>query len=396
MAKRIEKQSHTAPSPRRAAARALGASLFAALLAAVPVINYFGDASGLYISPRDSSSPTAIAEALLEGSNLEGVGNYNERLVRRIVVNSMDRREVVVLGSSRAAMISADALGLDPEDMFNCGVAGGSLKDIIGFYGVLWQQQKLPDRVVIILDPWMLNDNYDLTETRWKQAVGDGYYNYLTGRMGLEADSSLLEIHPLADTDPSNDITGLGDLSPQLLQNLFSVTYFQSSLQLLSKQGFGRSWTETDQQYGELELLRSDGSFCYPLSYRDTTYQQKLSYASQSIGNIIGLEDYQNLDSENLLLLEQFLESVKQDGVEVQLVLFPISNLLYTEMEKDPEHYKGFFAAQGLMEQAAEKAGVKLVGNFNPFLLGFDLTAFYDGYHPGEIAVRTILKDLVS
>lgn len=390
----INAKTNSAPGLEGRILRVLGVCLIVIMLLAVPLVNYYGDASGMYHAEGEPGSPIAVADALMAGQNVENLGNYDERLVRRIVVNNMERKSTVVLGSSRAAMISADMLGEYGEDMFGCGVAAGSIYDVIGFYGVLWQQDKLPDTLVIVMDPWMLNDNYSDSESRWKEVVGDGYCAYLTQRLGIDCDPSLLKVHPLADTDPENDRTTLGNMGKDLFRNLFSVTYFQSSLQSLTKNGTGQSWFTTEDHYGNLGVLRSDGSFCYPFDYRTATAQQKLTQASMTLGNIIGLEDYPSLDTADRALFECFLQQVQKDGVEVKLVMFPLSNILWDDMAGKAEHYRTFFETEAMMRTIAEAAGCDIVGSYDPYSMALDYTSFYDGYHPTDFVVAKVLEQL--
>ena len=374
------------------------ATMFKVLFLIVPLLgtmaytNMHVDPGRLYHIDREDMFEYDIVRILKEGHNVENIDNYNERLVKRDFINRMEQpADVIIAGSSRGALITKDMLGV--ASMFNTSVAGGSLDDVIGFYGVLKQYDLLPKTYIIVFDPWMLNDNY--YESRYERSLGDGYYNYMTNDMGYTVDESLKVIDSIYEPGSDAPIS-FWDLGDDVKWNLLSITYFQASIQRhFNKEAVVRpdTWpVATDAEGGESAYLRPDGSFCYPLSYREADAEKASHRARMSLpNNIIGLEDYEEMDSRSKQKLIDFINCVKRDGVEVKLVIEPISTVLYDYMTNF-ERYENFFKVEEMLYEIAASLGVDITGTFNPETLEYDMNAFYDGYHLREEFIEEIIK----
>ncbi len=370
-----------------------GLFLIVPFLITVAYTNYTVDPSGLYhVNPAEIPE-YEISRLLLEGNNVEGIrGNYNERLVRRDYVNRMTAPvDVIVTGSSRGALITKEMLGA--SSLFNCSVAGGALEDVIGYYGVLYAYKLLPKQLYIVVDPWMLNDNY--AEGRYAAAVGDGYYTYLTERMGYDAPKKLLRIDPRFAKDPEQD-PSFWTMSTEVQRNLFSIPYFQASIQrLFKKENAVNVWPRaTTADNGTNGLLRADGSYSYPTAYRTAGLEEVDTRARMALpDHITGLENYTELESQHKQMLLDFIRCVQDDGVEVTLILEPISNVLYDHMQAFPR-YDNFFLVEDMLYDMAAQLNVKLYGSFSPYSCGYTMLDFYDGYHLRAETLASFLSSL--
>jgi hypothetical protein len=361
----------------------------------IAYVNYTVDPGRLYHTDREDMLEYDIVRMLLEGSNVDNLSSYDERLTRRDYVNRMEQAVgVIVAGSSRSALITKEMLGV--ESMFNVSVASGELEDIIGFYGVLHKYHKLPKRIILAIDPWMLNDNYN--DGRFAAALGDGYYYYVAERMGWQANPELKQVSELYLPGSTQSIS-FWELEEDVKLNLFSVTYFQSAIQTqlgsIEKKRTDDWPYPTDDYYGEFGMLRPDGSFSYPKSYREVSAEEAHIRAVMSLPhNIRGLEDYTEQESESKRLFMDFVRGVKSDGVKVEILIEPISSTLYEYMQEFPDHYKNFFMADELMKEIAEELDVRLVGSFYPDVYGLTMEDFYDGYHLRSAEVERVVAPL--
>jgi hypothetical protein len=361
-------------------------------LTVIAYTNMYIDPGRLYHIDRDDMIEYDIVRMMREGHNVENIGNYNERLVRRDFINQMEAPvDVIIAGSSRGALITTEMLNAD--SMFNTSVAGGSLDDVIGFYGVLHQYDLLPKTYIIVFDPWMLNDNH--YDGRYERSLGDGYYHYMTTRMGYSVDERLKEIDSFYEPG-STDPISFWDLSEDVKWNLISITYFQASIQrYFNTEIIVRpdTWpVATDSEDGESAFLRPDGSFCYPLAYRSADAEKATVRASMSFPeSIIGLEDYTEMESVRKQIFIDFLKCVQQDGVEIKIVIEPISNTL-VEYMKVFERYENFFKAEEMIYDIAASFGIEITGSFDPEKLNYDMNCFYDGYHLREQYIAEIVR----
>lgn len=389
-------QPTTEPDGRRRArwpGRLVRALLVLALLLAVPAVNYHIDPSRLYHTSRADSLELQAVELLLEGKNAANLSNCNERLIRREYLRRTGRQlDTVVLGSSRGAMITAEMLG--EENFFNLSVSGATTDDLIGLYGYLMLCGQQPDRVVISLDPWMLNDNY--VDTRSWEAFGDGLIHAYSELFGESLDRVY---QPSGLYDPQSDNrVGLLQLSGELKQNLFSIPYFQSSLQSLANGNYAvySQIVATELQEGETGVMRADGSYSYPADYRNADLDTVIQRAETSLpDSILGLEDYPSLDTGNRTTFERFVQALTSGGVQVEFLLEPISPVLYDYMKTEPR-YATFFQVEELYRSIAESCGIPVAGSFDPYALGLDAGDFYDGYHLRPERVEQLAQALAA
>ncbi|MEG0752175.1 MAG: hypothetical protein RR998_06925 [Oscillospiraceae bacterium] len=381
--------------PRRTITTALKLLAALCVLSIVPLANYNIDPSVLYTANRESAPELRAVDIMQKGENVAGLkANYNERLLRREYILRLESApETLVLGSSRGALITTDMLGLARGKLFNASVAGGELEDAIGFYGLLDMHGLAPKKLLLSLDPWTVNDNFSVV--RYQESVGDGYYHYAHNRMGLTVPESITQIKPLYDpASPKNG--GFFSLSRETQLSLFSIPYFQKSIQYFFSEDYNlyKEISATSNIVGDTGIVHYDGSYSYPLDYQLADAATATERALRTIPNILGLEDYDVLRGRKYDELKSFLESVKEDGVDVQLVMFPICSYLYDYMGENANraHYSNFFLSESMFRELAAELDVPIYGSFNPHSLGCDMNNFYDGYHLRDASVAEILS----
>src|SRR5271170_1729136 len=100
-----------------------------------------------------------IARLILQGKPVTNISNPNEAVYLKHYVEGLtDRKEVLVLGSSRSKLIRADSFpGLS---FFNNSISGAGLVDYLAIYQMYRQKKLLPSMVVIELSPWILKGDY--------------------------------------------------------------------------------------------------------------------------------------------------------------------------------------------------------------------------------------------
>lgn len=379
-------------SGKRRAALAWKALALLALLCVVPAVNYAVDPSRIYHQSREDSFEIEAVGYLLEGRNVANLSNFNERLLRREYLLQIEQAPpVLVAGSSRGELVTTEMLGLSQGEMFNISVSGGCLEDTVGFLGLLWSRGLRPQRLILCLDPWTVNDRH--SESRYRTALGDGYYAFVHDRLGREADESMKNLQGIYD--PDSDFS-FWTLSRDEQLNLFSVSYFQSALQWYFSPNYPlyRAIAPTEAQTGVTGIVRADGSYAYPDSYTEADAETACERARETIPQIIGLDDYPVLKGEKYELLCATLEALAEDGVAVQLVLCPISNYLYDYMVEHRGEYANFFHTEQMYYDLAAAYDLPITGTFNPYTLRYDMSDFYDGYHLRSERVAEIIGGL--
>ncbi len=347
------------------------------LAAAVAAVNYTVDPAGVFTTGEEQRA----VEILLSGQSAANLDNYNERFVKRQLAGSIGPVDTLALGSSRAALITREMAG--GGSFFNLSVAGAMLQEAVGLYGLYYESYGPPQRVLLVVDPWFLSEDYQ--SGRFRQSVGDGFYSYASSRMGMEElDGSDYQVSALYS---SPDGAGFFELELQDMEQVLSVSYFQQSLKELFD-GESRKVHPTSLQQGEVGILRSDGSYSYPASYVEVD-EQTVAARGRDTG-LIGLGSYDLESGRMLPMLLSFLDSLLEDGVQVELLLMPINPATY---ESSVQQGVPMQAIEQALGEAAAERGVQLTGSFDPAALGAGYGDFYDAYHPRPEFVRGLLEE---
>lgn len=326
------------------------------------------DPGNIFKAGSESSDEIAAVRIISEGSNAENLDNYDERLVKRMLISRIGEREALALGSSRAALITSDMVGT--ESFFNLSVAGAMLQEAVATYGLYYEQYGAPDKVVISVDPWFFCENHD--NQRFHASLADGFYSYATERMGmtLQADEYLIEDFYRS---PSN--RSVFELGFETQKQLFSVTYFQQAAkELLS--GESKPVVATEADLGEAGILRADGSYSYPAAYCNISVDVIAARAGGT--GLLGDGEYDFENGAQLPVFRSFLGSLAEDGVEVQLLLVPINPITYG---MSIEAGIPLDEIESVVRTCAAELGIPVVGAYDAADLGKGLENFYDAYH---------------
>ena len=340
------------------------ALLFVPLLALVMFVNWYADPGNAIRTDYERK----VAEILASGENAANLNNMDDRaLMKQYLPLRTQPIDTLVLGSSHSMQITKELTG--DENTFCGGMTGADLRDCISLYRLVKEQGFVPSRVILVVDSWFLSEG-----ALEKRAMTDGYQAFCQEN-GLEA------IH-----------SSKGDYYKQQLEKkaqLFSVSYFQSSLNFLQtgKQKL-RDPVPTTSFYAESAMRRADGSYCYDAAYRDTTS----GYAQKNVADMIAVkpEFAVNFDGVSPRLQEQlelFLQELRRDGCQVAVMIPPFHPDYYRYMEAQTDNYVELLATEELIREIAGQAGVRVFGSYDPAKCNLSAADFYDGLHCSDTAM---------
>ncbi len=346
------------------------------LISVIPIFNYFVDPAGLFTTNVDGSVEKNAAELILSGHGAEGLVNYDERLLKRLCIYGIDKStEVLALGSSRVALITSNMV---EGSFFNLSVTGAGLEDIIGIFGVTSVNGFSPERVIIALDPWFINSEY--SSGRFKGILTDGYSHCLVDLMGYSPEDVGYSPAVSGKYLGSGYDTCFFDFPPKMQLELFSIPYFQSSLEMLLNPVIATHLLPVDKFWSYDASIRADGSYCYPYEYRENIYEEIYGLAEDQIKTrIIGSENAKFGDK-NVKIFRDFVASLTNMGIRVDLIEVPLNPILWDHMLQH-EHYQPIIQSEELFRSIAKETGCNIIGSFDPHDLGAEVEDFYDGYH---------------
>ncbi|GAP71789.1 hypothetical protein SAMD00024442_18_32 [Candidatus Symbiothrix dinenymphae] len=332
--------------------------------------NYFVDPANLFREGYESG----IVDYWLQGYNVvTGIVNYDERSLQRQYIEKMPECPTeIVLGSSRVFLIGQTMTGNDR--LMNHGVSGASLEDLMAIY-YLYEKKGCNQlhKVLIGLDPWLLNVNHG--DTRWKTLKNEynAFANILLKKgERLQFGASWSNFYKYAE--------------------LFSLSYLKSSIAYL-RAPKNPVYKPTKEAINEDATRRMDGSIDYGAAFRNLSKEEIDKEITKALNHhpIYHMGNFTSLNKDYCLLFSNYIEYLQQKNIEVEFVLAPLHPQVYDYFQKS-EYYKIGLDAETYFVNYATKHQITVYGSFNPekYRLGeFD---FYDGFHPKEATIEKILQ----
>lgn len=325
-------------------------------------VNYFGDAARLFANDYEKK----MARILGSGHYVTNFGNYDERLCQLEFIKLQTvQPKTVIVGSSRTMLINSNNF-LNRETVFNNSVSGASIEDLICIYQIYKENKKLPSKIILGIDPWTFNDLSD--QTRWL-SIDHFYYRFLN--------------QPYKGSSQSFKY-----------KELFSISYFQSSVKLIPRFLKGNLDPQPSISTNNISATKlTDGGLIYDKKFREASQKEiDDKIATYIADDLYSIENYKEISPKCWLLFEKLINEIRHNKIEVEIFLAPYAPLVYNKIEKE---YPLVIKTESLIKNFAKSKTIKVFGSYNPYELGMDKTFFYDGMHMKEKGIKKIFE-LVS
>jgi hypothetical protein len=321
----------------------------------VVTVNYFVDPANIF---SGTAYVSGISDIMVKGHNVDNVSNYDERALQEQLIKKLPYRpDVVVLGSSRVMELGSDFF--PGKKVLNCGVSHGNIHDIIAVAGLLDSLHKLPDEMLINVDPHLICQG----GTKEWQTL-QPYHTYLMNKWHLREDA------------------GQRSLLLEKLGTLFSFDYFEKSLTFLiqrKSKNFRDVGTEKPAIYGRF----SDGTVCY-----SSTYANPDTIKVAGDARVVGGREIVTLDPDKCRLLSKLVDYLMSQRVKVVLVMLPYHHEYYQAMNR--RFGNVFSSYDTLYRKFARAKAIQIHGGFDATGLGVPLDEFYDSWHCSKEAVKKV------
>lgn len=288
----------------------------------------------------------AALDVMSTGETASCYSDYDERQFKKLFLQSNRAgRGVLVLGSSRAMTVAQGQLGAVP--LLNLAVSGATLEDLVALE-YLAQRSVQYDRVLLGLDPWILNPEHG--DIRWKTLAPE--YNLGLKALGLEPVPVRKKIWRTKVTE------------------IFSPAYFLDSLNKLR------------EEQAAIIKIRPDGSILYV---------EDPEPSEQSTKPIYKLNPFPELEKRYQLTLEVWLRDLKTRKIEVVVWFAPFKPAAYRRLSEEPE-YQNFRNAELALRSLCKELGVRTVGAYDPSSGGLTNQDFRDDIHLEPAKVEEFLR----
>ncbi|MCR5117757.1 MAG: hypothetical protein K6A97_09655 [Lachnospiraceae bacterium] len=340
------------------------------LLAAVlyiPVVgmNIVADSANLF----RSKMVREMGELLSAGNIVKSPGDFDEGELQKVMISSDEFDcDTVVIGSSSVLYVPWE------DGTYVAGLSGSYLKDMIAVIGILESENKLPKKVIIGMDPWNL-----------KEDSGEGRHTSIAKYADYEL--SVMRGEPSETSKKylrSSDIGNLLEKGGEL----FSFSYFQSSLKLIMKAGIKGIPSLVKKEVVTLSeeealsvpalfpnLRRSEVNFESEYEMDNEAFYYVAEHSIMYLG-----DRYDDISKDNVELFDLMLKGLKEKGIEVEIYISAMYPVLYDFIEETGD-YDGVIKTEEKIREFATQYGFKVCGSFDPDALGFSKADFSDVFH---------------
>lgn len=336
----------------------------------VALTNYLVDPAHIFNDDYEKG----MVEIIKDGNNIANTSNYDARLFQKIYIEKLlDPKDVIVIGSSRSMQIRKE---LFINDFFNNSVPGAILEDYIAITQLYYANDKLPNKVILGVDPWIFNKNHG--QTRW-ETLEENYRNFFKHN---DIDNGKFLKKPLLNTIFENN-----------LLNLFSIKYFQESIKYLSSGNYyNEDYFSTQEKELSSKIKLDDGSLVYGSDFRKADINEINNKAKNYInGRIYSIENFKIINDVYLEQFEALVSFYKSKNIKVILFLPPYHPTVYNYINNNPE-YKMIEKVELYLKEFACKNNIKIIGSYNPNELNLNCDSFYDGMHPKEEVMEKLFN----
>lgn len=330
---------------------------------AIALVNYFVDPAMIFRSDYIDKMVSELSKGNIISISRE---DMDERILQEKRIKSIDDMpDTVVLGSSRVMMARWEF------DCYDAGVSGAVLEDYLGIVGLLEAENKMPERIVIGVDPWVFNDG--CRESRYKSI--QNYVDY--------------ELKLLANKDPGTPPQTGSSLTSNIdkLKELVSLSYFQSSAYSWVK-WIIRSITPGDDivvinndDYGSNAKILPNG-IRIPQRSRFLTADECSKKAKREIASndVYLVSGFESLSEEKTEIFTSLIDNLLEKGISVEFYLpawFPD----YYDVFMSNDTYSGVIEAEAFLRSLAAEKGIAVHGSYDPSVTGITESDFLDDLH---------------
>lgn len=327
-------------------------------------VNYMVDPANMFhYSILDS-----MVDHLMKGEIIECPGNLDEGLLQEKMITSMEHKpSTVIIGSSHIMYEKWEF-----ENYYCAGLSGAYLGDYYAIVGLLETADIHPERIVIGVDPW----SFMTGATNGRHSSITEYSRYA---------KELVQGNEHTESPMANGWT------VRKIQELFSFSYFQSSLADLRMNGIERclhrNETESivichDDEIGEVSKILPNGRRVFAKAgigdVKTNTENAQKAIEARGIYQLGS--GFREPQYENLAEFEELIQYLQKQGIEVIFYLHSWYPCVYDFFETD-EDYLGIIELEQYIRNMADKNQIIVHGSYNPYEVGVTEKDFADWFH---------------
>ncbi|EKD70116.1 MAG: hypothetical protein ACD_46C00631G0001 [uncultured bacterium] len=341
------------------------------------LINYYGD--GGYQFYRSKSFEKRLSQALLGNKKVLVCSNYNDRNVKKLLLkNNFQQHDILALGSSRTMLIQDNIFS--SSHFFNASVTSASLEDDLSIFFLYQKHGVMPKKIFIGLDPWLVSKN--VNKNLWKISFLHEYYH---ANQLFFGEKNILTHY--------KNVFGFFEKYKPLL----SPTYLRESIKKIRFLLFSNQHSDIIVNPTQDQISNSPACYLHLPDGTRLTSQEEESTSPEQADYAGSVETHQfspdsvEFSKKNKKMFEEFIGYLNQQGIEVIFYLPPYEPAVYAEIQRN-SNYKMIKSTEKYFRLTASKYHIKVVGSYNPFVLGLKSEDFIDDIHLKKQGIDKFLK----
>ncbi len=305
-----------------------------------------------------------LTEAILEGESVQILSNNSdEREICKLLIEKMPKDpDCVALGPSLALTIQQDMTGED--SFYNLAMSAADYYDFMATAGLMEVNGVKPERIIICFDSRLFDDEVIAGDSRHDKLMD--YALYMESVLQGQAVSV-----------PTGKVSGLQKDYSQL----FSVSYFQYAVEFLKSNGldsaFGPRWQSVGDDCTASRYL-SDYSIQYGADQEAVTEEAVIEHA-RTYWMEANVTPGAHMSEEKKETFELLIQYYRAQGIEVDLYLCPFAPSLWGRIGGN--QYPILVEMEEYAYELAEQYDVRVIGSYNPAVVGVTDADYYDCRH---------------
>jgi hypothetical protein len=335
------------------------------ILIACVSINFFVDPASVYHSDQAPSSVYADELIKSEFGLWWPENSFEDRAIKKPLSKYASASECVVVGSSHIMQLGSARISKTLTDqcasILNLGVSGASIEDqFVLVY--LSLQNGHPKKIILGVDPWTFAFGKD---ARWSYYADD----YKQAKRDIFGKSHV------------NDENANG-IQLSKLRNLINLEYtvrsmrkFASNIMYGPIQHAAKQAPIVDEfKGGKYPILFKDGSLLYSEKYITSAKKKPIPFGGVTYATSGVLNDPSAIKAYKSMLLW-----IQARGVEPILLMTPYHQNVWKS--GDSYNTRALVATEPIVRKLGSELGLKVIGTYDPDIMGCPTTEFYDFMH---------------
>lgn len=344
-------------------------AVFLSFLIVVAVFNFIADGGGIF---RPNAGLGKEAEDLLSGRMVAGYFSvFDERELQRLIIARYAvRRDIVIVGSSRAMSVRRRFIQGNP-DLFNHSMSGAGLEDMVSIIGLYLRKDALPKMVIFAIDPWIFNKNNGLRKR--SEALRVSFREMMREIEGAAAEN----LSAGSETRSAKNVDRMARY-----KELISIDYTVQNWKSLRG---GKGLNVVDTADIDDYVREPDGSVHFPYNMR---HLEMIENGGKKAMPDSYFNQYTLYGKE---ILEGLVSYLQRQGVRVVLLLPPLEPSVYLSCVENPK-YAITLRIEEYLRDLARRKSITVVGSYDPSPYGFRGEDFFDGHHGYENVMQRLFE----